>query len=58
MRFHDINPKLKIRIANPLILLRSLGNWVQRQLMRGMLAIQKQRIGIIIQHTAKVTKLN
>ena len=55
-RFQKIIPRLNISMAIPLILFRSLGNWVQMQFKRGIPDTQKHKMGIIIQQTPKTTK--
>lgn len=48
---------LNITTASALILLRSFGNCVQKQLNKGMAAIKKQVIGITIQNRPKLKVL-
>ena len=57
-KFQKINPKLNIKIANALILFKSLGNWVHKQLSKGIPAMRKLRIGMVIQNIPKISKFN
>lgn len=57
-KFQKIIPKENINTAIPLTLLRSLGKWVQRQLITGIAPKQKQDSGIISQNMAKAHLLN
>lgn len=57
-RFHVIIPTLDVNITMPLTLLRSFGNWVHRQFIRGIAARQKVDSGITIQNSANVIVLN
>lgn len=54
--FQTIIPKEKNRIANPDTLLRSFGNYDQRQFMMGIALIAKHIIGTNRKNTPNVTK--